>query len=197
MKRRKIFKIIYVLLATLFVASALITTAMILSFDKQYACPKFGNYLLISVNDSELSPKVLKGSALVSDIKYEEVKNGDYVIIAVKNSSGIQYAARQVERVDDEYYAVSGTEGRGVFYVDKNSVIALSRLPIIGLGAHINMMRTQSGFFTFVIIPLIIVIVIQIIRMVMLIQEKKIKEKYETEIMNNKDIAKKEEISVE
>ena len=193
MKRKKVFKILYIMLAVVFISSAVITTAMILSFDKQYACPKFGNYILVSVNDSELSPKVLKGSALLSDLKYEEAEIGDYVIIVSKSSTGLQYAVRQVERVEDAYYTVSGTEGRGSFYVAKSSIIAVSKMQIYGLGSHINMMRTQSGFFTFVIIPLVIIIMIQIIRMVMLIQEKKIKEKYELEMQKNLDKTTKEE----
>jgi hypothetical protein len=177
----------------LFVTSAIITTLMILSFDKQYACPKFGNYIIVSVNDSELSPKVLKGNALIANLQYKEVQKGDYVIIAVKNSTGIQYAVRQVESVQEEYYTVSGTEGRGSFYVAKESIIAVSKIQIFGLGAYINLMRTQTGFFVFVIIPLVIVIMIQIIRMAVLIQEKKIKEKYELEIRNsNMQITEKE-----
>jgi len=181
MKKKKILKILYFILAAIFVSSAIITTTMILSFNKDYSCPKFGNYIIVSVNDSELSPKILKGSALISDLEYNEVNRGDYVIIASKSSDGFQYAARFVEDVEDEYYTVSGTQNRGAFYVAKDSVIAVNRIQIYGLGGFINMMRTQSGFFTFVIIPLVIIIMIQIVRMVLLVQEKKLKEKYEAE----------------
>ncbi len=195
MMRKKIFKILYIILVAIFVASAIVTTVMIFSFDKQYACPRFGSYILVSVNDSELSPKVLKGSALISDLDYNQAENGEYVIIAAKNSSGVQYVAREVQRVEEGYYTVAGTEGRGSFYVAKDSIIAVSKMQIYGLGAHINMMRTQTGFFIFVIIPLVIVIMIQIIRMVMLIQEKKIKEKYESKMQMNADnSANKEDV---
>ncbi len=195
MKKKKILKILYIILAVIFVSSAIVTTAMILSFDKDYSCPKFGNYIIVSVNNSELSPKVLKGSALISDLEYNEVNRGDYIVIASKGSDGFQYAARLVEEVEDEYYTVSGTQNRGAFYVAKDSVIAVNRMQIYGLGGFINMMRTQSGFFIFVIIPLVVIIMIQIVRMVLLIQEKKIKEKYEAEKKKINDSDKSDEVS--
>ncbi|HPY99154.1 MAG TPA: hypothetical protein PLZ06_08965 [Clostridia bacterium] len=178
MKKKKIFKVLYMCISAIFIASAIITTVMILSFDMQYACPKFGNHILVSVNDSELSPKILKGSALLSDLKYDKVEKGDYVIITTKSMAGIQYSARRLESVEDEYYLVSGTEGRGPFYVNKSSVMAVSKMQIYGLGGYINMMRTRNGFLLLVIIPLVIVIIIQVIRMLLLIQEKKLKEQY-------------------
>jgi hypothetical protein len=36
-------------------------------------------------------------------LDYNQAKNGEYVIIATKNSSGVQYAARRVESVEEEF----------------------------------------------------------------------------------------------
>ncbi|MFA7673037.1 MAG: hypothetical protein WCY62_04200 [Clostridia bacterium] len=174
--KKKLFKIIYMIFAILFVLSAITTTVLMLSFDKDYACPRFGNYILVSISDSYLSPKIFKGSALLSDLEFEQADIGDHAIITTKSNEGLQYAARIVEKVEDEYYTVSGTEGKGSFYVSKDSVIAVSRFQFYGLGAYMDVMRTQAGFFGFIIIPLIIIIMIQIIRMVSLIQEKHFKE---------------------
>lgn len=174
--RKRFFRIIYMIFAILFVLSAVTTTVLMLAFDEDYACPKFGNYILVSVNDSYLSPKIQKGSALLSDLEFEQVNIGDYAIITTKSNEGLQYAARIVEKVEDEYYTVSGTEGKGSFYVSKDSVIAVSRFQIYGIGAYTDIMRTQVGFLGFIIIPLIIIIMVQIIRMVSLVQEKHFKD---------------------
>lgn len=187
MKKNKIFKITYLVLSILFVLSAITTTVLILSFDKGYASPKFGNNILVSINDSAMSPKILKGSALLASLDNTSVKPDDLVIIASKNSQGVEYAVRKVEKAEGDYYTVSGTEGRGSFYVAKSGVIAVSRMQFYGLGAYINIMRSQAGFFGFVIVPLIIIIMVQIIRMVSLIQEKRFKEKYAPETQNDID----------
>lgn len=187
MEKSKFLKVLYIILSILFVLSSIMTTVLILSFDKDYASPKFGDLILVSVNDSELSPKVLKGSALLADLKYDQVQTGDYVIITSKNSKGVEYTPRRVKNVDQEYYTVEGTEGRGSFYIAKSGVIAVSRMQFYGLGAYMNTMRTQAGFFGFVIVPLVIIIMVQIIRMVSLVQEKRFKEKYTLEPQNNND----------
>lgn len=189
MRKRSFFKILYLIFSILFVLSSIMTTVLIISFDKDYASPKFGNFILVSVNDSELSPKVLKGSALLSDLKYDSIKMGDLVIITTKNNHQIQYAARRVEMVEKDYYSVSGTEGRGSFYVSKSSVVAVSCVQFYGVGAYMNIMRTQAGFFGFVIVPLVIIIMIQIIRMISLLQENKYKDKYagENKVIIDKD----------
>jgi hypothetical protein len=82
--KKKVFRIIYLIFAILFVLSAITTTVLMLSFDKDYACPKFGHYILISVTDSNLSPKILKGSALLSDLEFGQAVTGDNAIITTK-----------------------------------------------------------------------------------------------------------------
>jgi hypothetical protein len=58
-----------------------------------------------------------------------------------------------------------------------------------------DVVRTQAGFFGIIIVPLIIIIMIQIIRMVALIQEKHFKEqmvlqKRREEIRRNEEVDK-------
>ncbi len=169
--------IIYLILAILFSITAVIAGILMFTFNKEYATPKFKNYILVSVKENDLFPAIVKGSALVTDLGYGQVKVGDHIVLLSRDSKGVSYNIRKVLKEEDSTFTVEGTQGRNAYFVSKKSVIGVSKFQLYGLGAYLEAIRTRLGFILLIVLPLVLIIIIQIVRMALIISRERFEER--------------------
>lgn len=151
---KKIFKIIYTILFTVFILTALFISLTSIDIVKGY------NFYVVMSGSME--PAIKTGS-IVGVKKQNEYKKEDVITVMVNNNPNDTYTHRIVEVKEDSYITKGdANKSNDADPAFKDSVLGsvFTTIPLIGY--VINFAKQPTGFILMVIVPAVIIVALEI-----------------------------------
>lgn len=153
-KTKKILKILYTVIFSIFILIALFITITSLRLIEGY------NFYVVMSGSME--PNIKTGS-IVGTIEKEEYKVNDVITVMVDNNPNNTYTHRIVEIKEDSYVTKGdANKSNDADLASKDSVLGSVFVNIPLIGYIVNFAKQPTGFIVMVVIPAIIIISLEL-----------------------------------
>ena len=170
---KKFLKVLLKIVITIIFILGLLMTYLILTANRD-GISNIAGYIPISMNDDSMEPTIMNNDLiLVKKTNVDNLKNNDVIAYLSQDIDKNVVVTHRIYNIKKKYsYIVFVTKGDNNGKIDKylvytNNIVGIyNEKHIPYLGAVYNFLKTQIGFLTCIIIPLLIFFMYEIIRLI-------------------------------
>jgi len=159
-------KIIRNIIVVIYAIIAIFVTICLLSYNSQKVT-ELGNYVLVIIDNNELSPNYEKGDLAIID-KNKDIEIGDSVFFYDTNAKDFTVAFANVENKEiitdkETTYTLKGNKKISSEYVvgSSNSTVKIAKV-----GSILKILESKWGFLLLVVLPALLAFLYEIIEII-------------------------------